>query len=163
MKPRWWLIFAVIVGVAGCSSSKPSKDDGTYYLAAFEDFDESEHPDVVPPPPPIESGHDIPDGLEGPGGIETRKQGRGYRIQLYASRDKADADAQVERAIGWWERSHPEDAGGDHPPVYIDYEQPYYKVRLGDYRNRSGAATDADKVGTLFRGAFVVPATINLR
>jgi hypothetical protein len=156
------IILLVVATVAGCSSSKPAKDDGNYYLGAFEDFDSEEHPDVVPPPPPTETSHVIPARLEGPNAVTQPKQGRGYRVHLFASRDKSLADAQLQRAIAWWERNR--DSSPDvPPPIYVDYEQPFFKVRLGDYRSRAAAAFDADRLATTFRGAFVVQARINLR
>jgi len=157
------IILLVVAAVAGCSSSKPAKDDGNYYLGVFEDFDSEEHPDVVPPLPPSESDHIIPAGLEGPVEVIPRKQGRGYRVHLFASRDKRLADAELRRAIAWWERNRTDGSGVVPPPIYVDYEQPFFKVRLGDYRSRSAAAAEAEKLARTFKGAFVVPATINLR
>jgi hypothetical protein len=150
----------LLIGMfAGCSSSKEAKDEETFYLAAFEDFDPEEHPDVVPPPPPEITDHDIPDRVLGPGQEQLPRRIRGYRVQLFSSRDKREADAEHQRAIDWWE-SNRYDENLDQPPIYVEYEQPYYKVRLGDYQSREAAARDADKVARTFRGAFVVPAIV---
>jgi hypothetical protein len=163
MISRRHIILLVILTVAGCSSSKPSKDDGNYYLGAFEDFESEEHPDVVPPVPPTDTGHVIPANLES-AGTWRRERGRGYRVQLFASRDKSLADAELERAIAWWERYRADGAPADQQaPIYVEYEQPYFKLRLGDYRSRMDAASDADRLARTFSGAFVVPATINLK
>jgi len=160
-RARIGLILGLLVFASGCSSSKSAKDDETFYLGAFEDFDDAEHPDVIPPPLSANIGHEIPDGLEEPTEDHNPKTGSGYRVQLYASRDKAQADAELQRAINWWETNRGDEDRG--PPIYVEYEQPYFKVRLGDYRRRSDAAAEADKLAATFRGAFVVPATINLR
>jgi len=156
------IVLLVVATVAGCSSSKPAKDDGNYYLGVFEDFDSEEHPDVVPPPPATETGHVIPADLEGPHPVTRPKQGRGYRVHLFASRDKHLADAELRRAIAWWERNR-DGSRDDSPPIYLDYEQPFFKVRLGDYHSRTAAASDAGRLARTFRGAFVVPATINFK
>ena len=157
------LTLIVLITAAGCASSKPTKDDGNYYLAAFEDFESDEHPDVVPPMPPSQVGHDIPSGLEGPVVIKAPTQGSGFRIQVFASRDKTEADAEVERAIAWWEANRSKFGGPKRPPVYIDYEQPWYKVRLGDYVERSEASDVADRLTERFKGAFVVPSEVKLK
>ena len=155
-------ILVVLGMIAGCSSSKDTKDDDTFYLAAFEDFDAEKHPDVVPPPPPEITDHDIPDRVAAPGQNRVPRRIRGYRVQLFSSRDKQEADSEHRRAIDWWERNR-YDENLEQPPIYVEYEQPYYKVRLGDYRSREAAASDAKKVSRTFRGAFVVPAIVNTR
>ena len=97
-----WVVVALFVmtGVAGCSSSKETADDDTFYLAAFEDFDAENHPDVLPPPPPEVTDHEIPDRLIAPGIEPSARRMKGYRVQLFASRDKREADAELQRAIG---------------------------------------------------------------
>jgi mRNA-degrading endonuclease RelE of RelBE toxin-antitoxin system len=158
---KWTYLAVVVLLSAGCSSSKQSTDDDTYHLAAFEDFDAEAHPDVIPPPPPVDISHDIPGTLEQSGESSGKVRVRGYRVQVYASRDKRMADEQSVRAIEWWERTKGEQAEDTgQPPVYVEYEQPYYKIRIGDYRSRTSAASDADRLSRIFQGAFVVPATI---
>lgn len=48
--------------------------------------------------------------------------------------------------------------------TYLDYQAPYFKVRVGDFKNRDEAADLRDKLSSSFTGGvFVVPATINLQ
>lgn len=48
--------------------------------------------------------------------------------------------------------------------TYLDYQAPYFKVRVGDFKNRDEAADLRDKLSSsLTGGVFVVPATINLQ
>ncbi|OMP81070.1 MULTISPECIES: SPOR domain-containing protein [unclassified Chitinophaga] len=48
--------------------------------------------------------------------------------------------------------------------TYLDYQAPYFKVRIGDFKNRDEAADLRDKLSSSFTGGvFVVPATINLQ
>ncbi|WP_343672769.1 SPOR domain-containing protein [Chitinophaga sp.] len=48
--------------------------------------------------------------------------------------------------------------------TYLDYQAPYFKVRVGDFKTRDEAADLRDKLSSSFNGGvFVVPATINLQ
>lgn len=48
--------------------------------------------------------------------------------------------------------------------TYLDYQAPYFKVRVGDFKNRDEAADLRDKLSSSFNGGvFVVPAIINLQ
>ncbi|SFW47999.1 SPOR domain-containing protein [Chitinophaga sancti] len=48
--------------------------------------------------------------------------------------------------------------------TYLDYQAPYFKVRVGDFKNRDEAADLRDKLSSSFTGGvFVVPATINVQ
>jgi hypothetical protein len=47
--------------------------------------------------------------------------------------------------------------------TYLEYQPPYFKVRIGDFKSRDEATDFRDKLSTNFPGAiFVVPAVINL-
>jgi hypothetical protein len=47
--------------------------------------------------------------------------------------------------------------------TYLDYQAPYFKVRIGDFKSRDEAAELRDKLSPNFPGGvFVVPAVINL-
>lgn len=47
--------------------------------------------------------------------------------------------------------------------TYLDYQAPYFKVRVGDFKSREEAAELRDKLSNSFPGAvFVVPAIINV-
>lgn len=39
---------------------------------------------------------------------------------------------------------------------YVEYEQPYYKLRLGDFKTRLEATYYLQQVITLYPGAFIV-------
>ncbi|WPQ63224.1 SPOR domain-containing protein [Chitinophaga sancti] len=48
--------------------------------------------------------------------------------------------------------------------TYLDYQAPYFKVRIGDFKTRDEAADLREKLSSSFTGGvFVVPATINLQ
>lgn len=47
--------------------------------------------------------------------------------------------------------------------TYLEYQPPYFKVRIGDFKSRDEATDFREKLSSNFPGAiFVVPAIINL-
>lgn len=46
---------------------------------------------------------------------------------------------------------------------YVDYEQPYYKLRLGDFINRLDATYCLQKVIQRYPGAFIVKDKVKLK
>ncbi len=45
---------------------------------------------------------------------------------------------------------------------YFIYQQPYYKLRIGDFQSRLDAQKFLDKISNVFQGAFIVPDKINI-
>lgn len=85
-------------------------------------------------------------------GRETATLATGWRVQVYASRDESEAAAVATRVRG---------ATGDAVPVYVEWDDPWYKVRVGDHADRA----DAERLreGLVSRGwseAWVVRTTI---
>ena len=78
---------------------------------------------------------------------------KGYRVQIYSGSNRIDANKvksdYLETYLG--------------EKIYFDYEQPYYKVRVGDYRTK----LEAQKMYQLllldarFKGVLIVPDDIN--
>lgn len=54
----------------------------------------------------------------------------GWRVQVFASRSQAEASAAAGRV---------RDALGDRTPVYVERDDPWFKVRAGDFAERAGA------------------------
>ena len=46
---------------------------------------------------------------------------------------------------------------------YVEYEQPYYKLRLGDFKTRLEATYYLQQVITLYPGAFIVRDKIKIK
>jgi hypothetical protein len=46
---------------------------------------------------------------------------------------------------------------------YVEYEQPYYKLRLGDFKSRLEATYYLQQVVTLYPGAFIVRDKIKIK
>ena len=76
----------------------------------------------------------------------------GYRIQIYfGSERKGALDAKTK-----FLQAYPE------TEVYLIYQQPYFKVRAGDFRDRFEAHALYKKLLTEFDKVFIVPDKINL-
>ncbi|MBO9154554.1 SPOR domain-containing protein [Chitinophaga sp. GCM10012297] len=77
----------------------------------------------------------------------------GFRVQVLTTnkRNEAlDAKAKVMQAYPDY-RS------------YVDFEAPYFKVRIGDFKTRDEATDLRNKLSNMFSGGvFVVPTTINV-
>ncbi len=77
------------------------------------------------------------------------REARGFRVQIANVTSQAKANSIVEKAKELFS------------PVYLEYQSPNYKVRVGDFRMRSAADAIADSArANGFRGAWVVPAKI---
>jgi cell division septation protein DedD len=76
---------------------------------------------------------------------------RGYRVQIGAYDNQAEANAMANRARGVLTRS-----------VYVQYVAPYYKVRVGDFTSKYEATQYKNQLrsGT-YRDAWVVESEIN--
>ena len=73
----------------------------------------------------------------------------GYRIQVFASSDKAAAE-KVKQEVGV--------ASG--VSVYVEYEEGLYKVRVGDFLERKEAAEARQKLVGTYPGSWIVRTTI---
>lgn len=91
------------------------------------------NPDPVPKP--IDAPKPQPNTYTGPGGLVHQEQqrvsytGKGYRVQIYNGPDRNKAIAVKTEFM----RAHP------GVSTYISYVAPGFRVKIGDYRNRSDA------------------------
>jgi len=74
----------------------------------------------------------------------------GYRIQLYMGADRKQALAIKAQMLNMYPGL----------PIYMDYEQPYFKIRVGDYRNRFEALKTFHDLQAKFKGVSIVPDKI---
>ena len=77
----------------------------------------------------------------------------GYRIQIMYT----DVRDEAYKNKGQMYKDFPD------LPSYIQYEEPYYKLRLGDFRTRLEATYYMQQVVTLYSGAFIVKDKIRIR
>jgi cell division protein FtsN len=73
----------------------------------------------------------------------------GYRIQVFASGDRAAAERIKERIVA--------ETGMN---AYIEYEDGLYKVRAGDFAERKDAAQARLKLAGAYPGSWIVRTTI---
>jgi hypothetical protein len=76
---------------------------------------------------------------------------QGYRIQIHFGQDR-NAAGQVKN-----------DFSGKFPylPTYLVYQQPYFKVSVGDYRTKLEAVRCLNEIKKAYPGAFVIKEKIN--
>lgn len=93
--------------------------------------------------------------------LQRSQSNRGFRIQLMSTENVALADSMMLQYYDW--------AGEfeDHPfriipEAYVTFRQPFYRVRIGDFRRRSDANTYLAILRAHFPGAWVVIDTIDL-
>lgn len=78
----------------------------------------------------------------------------GYRVQIFMEIGN-DAIDHAEAVKGAFTAAFPE------LPIYLTYEQPYYRLRVGDFRNRVEAEKYVRLIKPQFNLAFVTADVIN--
>lgn len=63
------------------------------------------------------------------------QQVQGYRVQIFASQDRARAEEMKRKATATF-----------NIPIYVDFEPPWYKVRGGDYETEEEARAMLEKI-----------------
>lgn len=77
----------------------------------------------------------------------------GYRIQIMYT----DVRDEVYKSKGQTYKEFPE------LPSYVEYEEPYFKLRLGDFKTRLEATYYLQSVVTIYSGAFIVRDKIKIK
>ncbi len=78
----------------------------------------------------------------------------GYRIRIYADLGSGAREQSQATKARFYEL-FPE------IPIYREYVSPYFRVLVGDYRNRVDALKDFNQIKKYFHSAFIVPDKIN--
>ena len=78
---------------------------------------------------------------------------KGYRVQIYSGSNRIDANKVKSDFLDAYLGEK----------IYFDYKQPYYKVRIGDYRTKLEAQKMYQLLllDTRFKGVLIVPEDIN--
>jgi hypothetical protein len=78
---------------------------------------------------------------------------KGYRVQIYSGSNRIDANKVKSDFLDTYLGEK----------MYFDYKQPYYKVRIGDYRTKLEAQKMYQLLllDTRFKGVLIVPEDIN--
>lgn len=163
-------IYTLFLLLAGCSGGRsttvdegprePTFDDVLAALPASETFDETAYPAEMPVMD-VEISHDVPESLrDGSAGAGFGGQQSGYRIQVAFAREKVVADQAVEDIDSWLQlmrRENPQiDAFQSNIPVHNIYLQPYFRVRIGDYKTREDAEALLAEMLEEYPRAFIV-------
>ncbi|MDW8273002.1 MAG: SPOR domain-containing protein [Chitinophagales bacterium] len=83
---------------------------------------------------------------------ETVQAEEGYRIQITYTSDREEAYRAKAKLYKEFEEV----------PSYIEYDQPNYKLRLGDFRTRLEATAFLQEVIKIYPGAFIVKDRIKI-
>jgi len=85
--------------------------------------------------------------------INTQKQSiPGYRIQVYFGGDRLKAYEMKQEFVS----KHPD------MKAYVTYQQPNFKVRIGDFRTRLEASKMLKQIETTYTSCFIVPEEISI-
>lgn len=154
------LLFALFM-VYACASSKQTVDSNT--LPKTSPYDESFDPNTLNDDDIVITKYDQPvsavkaETKEIVGNTENVeiKEIRGYRVQIIATKSiEAASQAEMEAKDIFDALSH---------KVYLIFDAPNYKVRVGDVASRD----EADEIREIakdygYRGAFVVSSKVNV-
>ena len=131
----------------------------------YETFDASRYDAEPPPIEPEPLAHDVPELLmEGRLVVDDARRVQGFRIQVGSAAVKTEADAVRDSVRVWWQQAQglpdvPAALAAD-PSVDVDFQRPYYRVRLGAFLDQEDALGAVRFVRGAFPEAFVVPAEI---
>ena len=78
---------------------------------------------------------------------------QGYRIQISYSNNRDEVYKAKAKLYGEFT---------DYQS-YVEYEQPSYKLRIGDFKTRLEATAALNQVITLYQGAFIVRDRIKIK
>jgi hypothetical protein len=102
----------------------------------------------IPPPPEIAPS---PRDTASAPADTTWTTVEGYRVQVYLSTTREQADAAAERA----RQRFPSDS------VYVVFQAPWHKVRVGDFRTWQEVTAKVEEAkGKGYPDAFPVPSTV---
>jgi len=82
---------------------------------------------------------------------------QGYRIQLYSGY-KHDARERSSSVKNNFLNLFP---NFDENRIYSNFDPPFIKVRIGDYRDENSALTDYKKIVKFFPDCYIIKTTIN--
>lgn len=76
----------------------------------------------------------------------------GYRIQILSVRKVSEADSVAASFRKWSQQK----IQGYQPRAYVSFKQPYYKVKVGDFHDRTKANQFSKMLKIKYSGAWVV-------
>ncbi len=174
---RLFVFLIAVAGFSACSGPRPVEREGelptpapaTIDHSTYETFDPARYREEPPAVGTQDSVvHDVPSALlrnnsAEAGGSGVVYSGPGYRVQVFQSTDKDEADRQVNAAVAWWRQAAAERSLNRTPEVYTVYRAPYYRVRVGNFQTRDQARAFQAALGANFSGAFIVQDRVTVR
>lgn len=100
----------------------------------------------------------LPENEEDAEDEEQRQSNYGFRIQLISTRDVEEADEVAEEFEEWMRDLEIT----NYPEVYIEFQQPRYRVQVGDFTERTKAMDYLEFLQNLYPQAWIVHSYINL-
>jgi len=146
-----------LAALVGCSSAKesaspPPRDPSREFE---KEFDPRKYDPKDKTEPPAEGNRNgVPEGREPAAATTAERLERlsGFRIQIYSTNDLDDAVRAKTSS----------QASLDSMKVYMVYDAPYYKIRVGDFLAKSDADRAKDSLKERgFSEAWVVPDKVS--
>lgn len=85
--------------------------------------------------------------------MKTVEEAPGYRFQIMYSATREETNAAKTKFY----QNFP------NVRAYVDYEQPYYKLRVGDFRNKLQLTKNFTAITTVYPSAFTVRDDVKIR
>jgi hypothetical protein len=83
---------------------------------------------------------------------KTEQTRDGFRIQLFSGTERNNANSLRNK----FKTDYPD------VPIYLIYQQPYYKLRVGDFRNKIEAHQFFLKIESFYEQLLIIPDKVNL-
>lgn len=171
------LLFLLVVTCSACVLPRETTEAPRDRPLTWSSYEDDFKPENYRPQPPLRDrgngtlDHDVPTSMMG--GQDTSLSGgptrtvSGFRIQVISTQSRATAETTRENLLAWWQSARQDlDAPrtlGQDLGIYVSYEQPYYKVRIGDFIQRADADQAVSFVREQFPDAWIVPDMVNAR
>lgn len=178
MNKRVTFILIMLAALAGCAGpasrtivETENADQLPVNWAEVEDFDASAYAERQPEARAAVE-HEAPVALLAGTLGERGAPGKqaGFRIQILATQNRAEADQAAAEAVAWWQRLQANGALDklypwleSEPPIYQDFRAPFYRVRLGNFAVRAHAERMLPVVEDRYASAFIAPDRIVVR
>lgn len=89
--------------------------------------------------------------------INKKNKVQGYRIQIFSGSGtsaRVEANDIRREFIDYFPEL-------DSTTIYFDYKAPYFKVVIGDFRNKNEAFQEYHQIKSKFEGAYIIKSKIN--
>ncbi|MBD3374687.1 hypothetical protein GF406_06615 [candidate division KSB1 bacterium] len=163
MMKKYIMLNLVVSLMLACAGSQPErqplpdettkKQEPPEIVETFDPMTLGEYDQFSVQPIQKEEPFDLEGWVKGYKGKSDEKRINGFRVQLVSTRDEEEARLIRSEALLDLEQ-----------PVYLSYDNPYYKVRVGDFTTRSQAERYKERLALQgYPDAWVIRTIINTR